>query len=290
MITKAAQDRRESARDRTGEFGVQLHAESGIVDPGPPAVIYAQKAFARSSSALFAESCIDVYRWARAADIDADHIDDLDMQLALYGMWEADELEAERLCDATEDTRWAVAEQRMVRILAEAERRTEARAELAALAAADDVQPRNGWIVSALRRDLKAAERLQLLPDGATASVELSGGAKNPQIMVLIKGMPDRMTPRNGRDADGDRTESMSEYAQRVQEMVSRIQNRYYAPDGPHFVASVETEWAAKRRVAGEALDAAEKKLRAATRTGGGTTALRTAVKDAKTTLYNSYA
>jgi hypothetical protein len=41
--------------------------------------------------------------------------------------------------------------------------------------------------------------------------------------------------------------------------------------------------------VAGEVLDAAEKKLRAAVRTGGDTTALRTAVNDAKTALYNSY-
>lgn len=143
MISKDAEDRRESARHLSGEFGAQPHAESGIVDV-EPAVIHAQTAFARSSSALFAESSVDVYRWARAAGINADHIDDLDMQLALHGMWEADELEAERLCDATEDTRWAVAEQRMVRIMAEAQRRTDAQAELEALSAADEGGAGNG--------------------------------------------------------------------------------------------------------------------------------------------------
>ena len=208
-ISKAAEDSRERARQRTGEFGTQGHAESGLVDA--PTTTSAERIWGinpeinwgyASNLACVMAGSRDEYELMAWADGRLDQVDKDQITLAFATF--ADDARAERDgFDASDpDATFERVDERFAKVTAEAVRRHAAMEAITGRAIRTGDHETTGakydgsqWdaaqIARSDRADLKSAYDEQLLPAGTTTRVRTRKFAGGQAIDLTLCGIPD---------------------------------------------------------------------------------------------------
>lgn len=297
-ISQAATDRRETARRKTGEFGTQDHAESGVIDIGQ-APDAARQTFIDPVSAFHCSDVEDVYEWAKHAQVDMYQVDGIQLdvgyanvEIAMQTVAAAGEAANDTTRDADMDTRWAAADQHLARIVDEAQRRRSAQHELHTRRWARKNPASIKDVRAAVVQDLADHAELGLLPAGTSVDIQVSGSLKKPYIQIQLDGMPDDQVWVNHRRPGQEGSyDVLTAYGARIQELLhqSGIEAQTGSGASPSYpYVNIESAVSRSYRLAREAESAAQKNLNQVIAAGGDTLTAGAAFDKARLAVQNA--
>ena len=253
-ISKPAADLREAAREKSGEFGTQEHADSGLVDvetPFPNGLKAAHEWFRTPKVALLTDSANAVTKFARRADCDFNEFDigTWDWEIAIDQLHDQAVAQVEETETAGLEVSWEAAAAHLELVAREANRRHVADTECLRLTYGRGLAHDLPEAAAAIRDGLDDIEKAGLLPPGTSASVTCGYG-EGPYATVLLTGLPDRLAKTTRTDAKGDQTIDLSRYGGHVHSTLQFSATRYRSRELDYSVAvDIESDDARDLRV-----------------------------------------
>jgi hypothetical protein len=254
-ISKPAANLREAAREKTGEFGTQGHADSGLVDvetPFPYRLKAVREWFQTPKKAFLTDSANAVTKFARRADCDFNEFDigTWDWEIAIDQLHDQAVAQVEETEAAGQDITWEAAAAHLERVAREANRRHVADTECLRLTYGRGLPHDLPEAFVAILEGLDDIENAGLLPPGTSASVTC-GVEDSPFAEVLLTGMPDRLAKTTRTDTHGDQIIALSRYGGHVDSTLRFAASRYRSREVSYFVkVDIESDEARDLRVA----------------------------------------